>query len=174
MDRFMKRYKRYYKDGGLYFFTVVTYHRKRLLIDYIERLRESFRIVITKMPFKIDAIVVLPDHLHCIWQMPPGDSDFSGRWMRIKKHFSIGITAPVNKRREKQVWQPRYWEHLIRDEEDWLMHMNYIHYNPVKHGYAKRPLDWEYGSFKKWIQHSIYDETWGTSYPEDIVNLDYE
>ncbi len=114
-DRFMKRYKRYYKHGGLYFFTVVTYHRKRLLVDYIERLRESFRIVITKMPFKIDAIVVLPDHFHCIWQMPPGDSDFSGRWMRIKKHFSIGIPAPVNKRREKQVWQPRFWEHLIRN-----------------------------------------------------------
>ena len=170
----MKRYKRYYKHGGAYFFTVVTYHRKTILIDHIDRLRDAFRIVMAKMPFKIDAIVVLPDHLHCIWHLPPGDSDFSSRWMIIKRYFSAGIPAPVTKRREKRIWQPRFWEHWIRDAEDWGMHMNYIHYNPVKHGYVKRPLDWNYGSFRKWVRRSVYEAAWGTDFPEDIVGLDYE
>jgi putative transposase len=170
----MKRYKRYYQPGGTYFFTVVTHGRKKILIDNIARLREAFEVVKGKMPFTIDAIVILPDHLHCIWKLPPDDSDFSGRWQRIKKHFSTGIPAPVNKRREKSVWQPRFWEHFIRNDDDWRNHMNYIHYNPVKHGYVKRPLDWEYGSFRKWVRNRFYENSRGTVPPEGIGGLDCE
>ena len=140
----MRTYKRAYEDGGCYFFTVVTHGRKHLFTnkDAVERLRLALKQVMAKRPFEMDAIAVMPDHLHCIWKLPGKDHDFSTRWMMIKRFFSVGISAECNARREKAVWQPRFWEHLIRDELDLTRHMECIHYNPVKHDLVNSPRDW--------------------------------
>ena len=105
----------------------------------LTHLRAAFRKVIAEKPFEIDAIVVLPDHLHCVWRLPDGDSDYSGRWREIKKAASRNIGVSSNHRNERLVWQRRFWEHAIRTDDDWRVHMDYIHYNPVKHGLALRP-----------------------------------
>ena len=143
----MSHYRRAYVPGGCYFFTVVTWKRRPLLIQHLAHLRLAFSQVKKTRPFGIDGIVVLPDHLHCIWQLPPHDVDYSTRWKLIKQAFSKGVPARLNHRDEKRIWQRRFWEHVIRDERDWENHMAYIFYNPIKHGYVKKPLDWEYSSF---------------------------
>ncbi len=154
----MSQYRRLYCPGCCYFFTVVTYQRRPLLVANISRLREAFRYTKSKKPFIIDAIVVLPDHLHCLWQLPAGDLDFSGRWHQLKRYFSVGIDTPINDRQEKQVWQRRFWEHLIRDEEDWEKHLDYIHYNPVKHGYVSDPSEWPYSSWSRAVAKGWYQQ----------------
>ena len=127
-----------------------------------------------KYPFITEAIVILPDHLHCIWKMPTDDSNFSIRWMLIKKFFSVGFKSQINERREKQIWQRRFWEHLIRNEDDWRRHIDYIHYNPVKHGYVRRPSDWEFSSFRKFISKDYYSAEWGIIQPESLENMNFE
>jgi putative transposase len=138
----VSEYRRAIIPGGVFFFTVVTYRRLPIFADpdNIGHLRDAFRKVRSKAPFDIDGIVVLPDHLHCIWQLPQGDGDYSGRWREIKKAVSRAIHPESNERRERPVWQRRFWEHAIRDEKDWRIHMDYIHYNPVKHGFVRTPL----------------------------------
>jgi len=172
----MKRYRRAYQAGGWYFFTVVTYGREKILTHPkgIERLREAFQQVMGKHPFSIDGIVVLPDHIHCLWRLPEDDADFSVRWRLIKRHYSIGFDAAVTGRREKRIWQPRFWEHLIRDEEDWRRHMDYVHYNPVKHGYVNAAGDWPYSSFKNAVKRGWYPANWGSLEPETISGMDME
>ncbi len=130
----MSEYLRLYRQQGWYFFTVVTYNREKILIqpDNLIRLRQLFSYVMKKLPFKIDVVVILPDHIHCIWRLPLDDDDFSTRWRLIKRYFSIGINTSLTKRAEKKVWQRRFWEHLLRNEKDWRTHIDYIHYNPVK------------------------------------------
>lgn len=155
-------YRRFYQPGARYFFTVVTENRRPLLIDHIDRLRESFRLCVTRYPFEIEAMVVLPDHLHALWRLPDGDDNFSTRWMVIKRHFSTYFPAseanPSKEiKREKGIWQRRFWEHVIRDEEDWRRYVDYIHYNPVKHGLAKKPEDWKYGSFHQAVRKGWYE-----------------
>ena len=155
-------YRRYYKTGAWYFFTVVTENRRPLLIDHIGRLRDAFRLCQERYPFEIDAIVVLPDHVHALWKLPEGDDDFSTRWMVIKRKFSSGlhsfdVSDSKEKKREKGIWQRRFWEHCIRDDGDWRRHMGYIHYNPVKHGYVSRPEDWHYGSYTWAIRKGLYE-----------------
>ena len=169
-------YRRAYQSGGCYFFTVVTHERRQILTqsDVIERLREAFRHVRSTRPFTIDATVVLPDHLHCLWRLPEGDVDFSTRWRLIKHYVSSGIDVPLNKRNEKLVWQRRFWEHLIRDEEDWRRHMDYIHYNPVKHGYVQRPGDWPHGSYQRAVDEGLYSLDWGTYEPEEVSRIELE
>lgn len=172
----MSNYRRAAAPGGCFFFTVVTFGRRPILGDpaVFERLRGAFRKVIAERPFEIDAMVVLPDHLHCIWRLPREDADFSTRWRVIKQHVSSGMDAAVNARGEKQVWQRRFWEHLIRDEEDWRRHMDYVHYNPVKHGYVKRPVDWRFGTFRRAVEKGWYDENWGAFAPRSIEGLALE
>ncbi len=172
----MSDYRRAFQPGGCYFFTVVTYERRPWLIEKpaIERLRKAFRHVMKARPFSIDAIVIWPDHLHCIWQLPEGDHDFPERWRQIKRFVSIGLESPLNARNEKALWQRRYWEHLIKDEEDWYRHIDYIHYNPVKHGYVTRPADWPYGSFKLAMKRGWYDATWGDAEPSSIAGMTFE
>ena len=136
-------YRRFYQSGARYFFTVVIENRKPILIDNIERLRAAFRLCLSRYPFAIEAIVVLLDHLHILWKLPEGDLDFSRRWMVIKRKFSSGlpigaISASKAKKREKGIWQWRFWEHYIRDEDVWRHHVDYIHINPVKHGYVSK------------------------------------
>ena len=177
------QYRRSRVAGGWYFFTVVTYKRQPLLTipTNIERLRNAFRREKERYPFQIDAIVILPDHLHVLWRLPPGDSDYSGRWSRIKRYFStgcVGVTVPPTasrqRKRERSVWQRRFWEHTIRDEEDWRRHMDYIHYNPVKHGHCEAVREWPYSSFMRWVEKGVYPPDWGASMPPGIAEIDCE
>ncbi len=171
------KYRRFYQSGAIYFFTVVTEDRKPLLIDNIERLRSAFRLCKDRYPFDIEAIVVLPDHLHTLWKLPEGDKDFSKRWMVIKRKFSSGlpcgtVNASKAKKREKGIWQRRFWEHYIRNEEDWRRHVDYIHFNPVKHGYVSEPQDWPYSSYlqsvrKGWYETDVLRE-------DDFKDMDFE
>jgi len=172
----MSQYQRVFIPGGTFFFTVVTHRRKPIFNneDNIQLLREAMRKVKLTRPFDIDAIVILPDHLHCIWQLPENDSDYSGRWREIKKSVSKHITHKKNSRNERDVWQRRFWEHVIRDDQDWRNHMDYIHYNPVKHGYVKSPIDWQWSSFKTAVSKGLYDEYWGSVEPSGIVNMNFE
>jgi putative transposase len=169
----MSDYRRARAPGGCYFFTVVTYQRRPLFRDAgeVELLRRAFARAKARRPFSIDAIVVLPDHLHCLWQMPEGDADFSGRWRAIKQFVSRRMEAPLSERGEKPVWQRRFWEHLIRDEEDWRRHLDYIHYNPVRHGLVDAPEDWPYSSFSTAIEKGWYEPGWGHNEPERLRGM---
>ena len=176
----MRTYKRLRVDGGCYFFTVVMQQRGRdgILIENIDALREAFRKIKQKHPFTLDAIVILPDHLHCIWQLPKGTDDFSTPWRLIKTTFSKSIEKGevIDKSRqrknERNIWQRRFWEHLIRDEKDYQHHFDYIHYNPVKHGYVEQVADWQYSSFHRCVKQGIYNNDW--TVPENIKALDFE
>ncbi|MBA1446445.1 MAG: transposase [Chromatiales bacterium] len=172
----MSNYRRAYIPGGHYFFTVVTHNRIGLFSNEqnIDRLRGAFRHVIKKHPFAIDAIGILPDHIHAIWRLPDGDANFSLRWRLIKHFLSIHVAGKLNQRGEKQVWQRRFWEHQIRNEEDWRNHMDYIHYNPVKHGYVTHPSEWPYSSFGRAVEKGWYDPDWGYSIPVNIEKMDAE
>jgi putative transposase len=172
----MSDYRRAYDQGGCYFFTVVTYDRRPWLTqpDIYQRLRQAFRHVAATRPFHFDAIVVLPDHMHCIWQLPETDSDFSTRWRLIKNFVSRGAKTVLSDRGEKYVWQRRFWEHQIRDERDWRRHMDYIFFNPVKHGYVSRPADWKFSSFAYAVAKGWYEVSWGAGEPESIRGLDWE
>ncbi len=165
----MPRYIRRRVDGGTYFFTIVLMNRgSRLLLEHVELLRTAFRHVRARRPFDIDAIVILPDHLHCIWTLPTGDHDYSTRWRLIKHYFSRALPSGESRSRsrtrrgERGLWQRRFWEHTIRDENDFDRHVEYIHYNPVKHGYVDRPIDWPYSSFHRYVSRGIYPATWCT------------
>ncbi|MBK1724912.1 REP-associated tyrosine transposase [Thiocystis violacea] len=166
----MSDYRRCFVKGGCYFFTVVS-HRRRPLFDTdgrVELLRQAMREVKGARPFEIQAMVVMPDHVHAVWQLPDGDSDFLRRWRDIKHHVSRRIDAAVNLRGEKSVWQRRFWEHLIRDQEDWRRHVDYVHFNPVKHGLVTRAGDWRYRSFLTAVRKGWYGLDWGCMEPEDI------
>ena len=172
----MSQYRRAYIAGGHYFFTVVTFGRLELFScqENVNRLGDAFRHVKRKHPFAIDAIVLLPDHLHAIWRLPEGDADFSLRWRLIKHYLARGVNCPTNQRGEKQVWQRRFWEHLIRDEADWRHHVDYIHYNPVKHGYTNSPMEWANSSFARAVANGWYERDWGCGEPDNIRDIEFE
>jgi putative transposase len=166
-----------YIPGGTYFFTLVTHERQPILCtsQAISRLRLAFKHVKNKHPFHIKGLVILPDHLHCIWQLPENDSSFSTRWNMIKRYFSLNIRTEINARREKNIWQKRFWEHFIRDEYDLEKHMDYIYYNPVKHGYVDSPSDWMYSTFRRDVKKGLYPMDWGSCQePKRIFNMDCE
>ena len=170
----MSNYKRLYLSGRCYFFTVVTAGRKELFADAanIALLRASFRYVMQRRRFQIDAVCVLPDHIHCIC-MFPHDANHSVRWQMIKTCFTrlYRQQFPEDK---STLWQPRYWEHLIRDEEDLARHLDYIHYNPVKHGLVENVSDWPFSSFQKYRKLGYYDHGWGEYEPESIDSMQLE
>jgi len=159
-------YRRNIVPGGTFFFTVVLENRRSsLLIDNIATLRHAFRVTRSERPFKIDAIVILPDHLHTVMTLPDDDSDFSGRWRRIKslfsrQVFSAGMPATRNHRGEYALWQRRFWEHTVRDETDFARHIDYIHYNPIKHGLVSRVSDWPHSSFHRYVRSGLLPEDW--------------
>jgi len=162
------RYRRSDVGGGTYFFTVNLAERKRtLLVDHMAVLRTVMRDVSSRYPFRADALVVLPDHLHVIWTLPEGDHDFATRWMLIKVGFSRRIAVGERRNRsrtakgERGIWQRRYWEHLIRDEQDFARHADYIHFNPVKHGHVTRAVDWSHSTFHRYVEAGIYPRDWG-------------
>ena len=162
-----------YVPGGTYFFTLTTYNRRLLFRN--ERARELFgekiREQAEEAPFRTVAIVLLWDHLHCLWTLPPGDKDYPGRWKRIKAEFTRdwllggGADMPVSRakaaRGRRGVWQPRYYEHTIEDETDLESHLDYLHFNPVKHDYVKRPWDWPWSSFRRFVEAGQYERDWG-------------
>jgi putative transposase len=166
-DRIMVRYRRNLLAGGTYFFTVTLEDRTlTALVDHINALRESMRTTRRAHPFTIDAVVVLPDHLHIVMTLPPGDSDFSTRWSLIKRGFTTSVvrsSAIVARHRngEYALWQRRYWEHTIRDDEDFERHVDYIHFNPVKHGHVGRVRDWPHSSFHAYVKRGLLPEDWG-------------
>ncbi|MEO0530902.1 MAG: transposase [Planctomycetota bacterium] len=171
----MPNYRRAQNGGGVYFFTVVTMGRQRFLTEPSARnaLRQAFREVRSRHPFEVVAIVLLPDHLHCVWKLPRGDDDYSNRWSRLKAGFttrylaSDGTEAPVSVSRavrgERGVWQRRFYEHVIRDEDDLRRCLDYIHLNPVKHGLVSRARDWPWSSFHRYVRAGEYDVDWGGS-----------
>ncbi len=138
----------------------------RLLTDNADVLRKAFRYARQRYPFTIDAIVVLPDHLHTIWTLPEGDADFAVRWQLIKGNFSRKlpqgerISASRVRKRERGIWQRRFWEHTLRDEDDFARHADYIHFNPVKHGHTARVQDWPFSSFHRMVRLGIYPADW--------------
>ena len=172
----MPNYIRANVPGGSYFFTVALAERSgTLLVDHVDALRRAFRTEYQASGFKVEAIVVLPDHLHCIWTLPPGDADFPGRWQRIKAAFSQGLphTERISQSRqskgERGIWQRRYWEHLIRDERDMDAHVAYIHFNPVKHGHVERVADWPHSSFHRFVRQRLIPADWGGETAKDIT-----
>jgi putative transposase len=165
----MQFYRRNLFPGGTYFFTVNLPDRSsRLLVDEITTLRASVAAVRQRLPFQIDAWVVLPDHMHCVWTLPLNDADYPARWRMIKARFSRHMPdlAPVSASRmskgELGIWQRRYWEHTVREDRDFAAHVDYVHFNPVKHGYVVRVADWPYSTFHRYVASGTCPEDWGT------------
>jgi putative transposase len=168
----MPNYQRAYVPGGTFFLTVATYERRPLFADAanVERLRRAVRKVKQELPFDFVAAVVLPDHFHFLWTLPEGDSEYPKRIGRIKVEFThslrgvdalpVHVSASRRRHRESDVWHRRYWEHTVRDEHDFEMHLDYIHYNPVKHGLCRCPHQWPYPSFRKWVARGVYAPDW--------------
>jgi putative transposase len=161
------RYRRANIAGATYFFTVNLADRSStLLVDAIDALRNAMKTVQRRHPFYIDAIVVLPDHLHAIWTLPANDAAFPLRWALIKSAFSRNIPRTEERswsrqrKGERGIWQRRYWEHLIRDDDDYARHVDYIHINPVKHGHASHPLDWPYSSLHRYVRDGTLPADW--------------
>jgi putative transposase len=173
----MSVYRRFFIPGGTYFFTVVTYERRPILTDPLGRscLRAAIRNVQANRPFEVIALVLLPDHLHAIWTLPPGDSAYASRWSQIKESFTRLFLASGGtegfrnatrvRRRERSVWQRRYWEHTCRDEDDLKRCIDYIHWNPVKHGLVERVQDYPWSTFHRFARLGDYDVDKGIAHP---------
>ena len=169
----MSIYRRAKITGGTYFFTVVTYRRQGFLCDGPVRnaLREAIRETRSICPFTIDGWVLLPDHQHCIWTLPSNDADNGKRWAMIKRfvtkqcgpllHRDEWMNDSKRRRNESTLWQRRFWEHVIRDETDYRTHMDYLHFNPVKHGMVKYVRDWPFSTFHRYVREGIYPKNWG-------------
>jgi putative transposase len=163
----MPQYRRPKIEGGAFFFTVVLADRSSsLLVDRIDHLRQVYRSVQISRPFETIAICILPDHIHAIWALPENDADFPMRWNLIKGGFSRGVGLRLRSpskvsKREKGVWQRRYWEHAIRNDTDLERHVDYIHFNPVKHGHVTRARDWPHSSFHRYVERGLLAPDWG-------------
>lgn len=171
----MTDYRRNRVPGGTYFFTVnLVDRRSDLLIRHIDTLRDAVRELRAKAPFHIDAWVVLPEHMHCLWTLPEGDTDFSRRWQAIKTVFSRRLPAVEYRSQsrvskgERGIWQRRFWEHAIRDDRDYGAHLDYIHFNPMKHGLVTDVGDWPYSSFHRCAAKGLYPENWAGRTTETI------
>jgi putative transposase len=163
---------------------VVAYRRQSILCNETIRnaLRKAIETVRVSRPFVIDAWVLLPDHLHCVWTLPDGDADFSTRWMIIKRTVSLAcgeayrrtdwMTASKLNHRESTIWQRRFWEHQIRNQEDFARHVDYIHFNPVKHGHVQQVADWPYSTFHHHVQNGVYANDWAGA--KNGVKLEYD
>lgn len=178
----MPNYRRADTAGGTYFFTVVTFRRRHLFNSAEARkiLGDVVRDIRASHPFTVDAWVLLPDHLHCMWTLPPDDAAFSLRWNRIKSTFSkrckhlFHVDAWMNesrrKHRESSIWQRRFWEHQIRSEQEYRIYIDYIHYNPVKHGWGQKVADWPFSTFHQYVRSGVYSLDWGWKQPNVAAN----
>lgn len=168
----MPKYRRAFVPGGTFFLTLVTYNRTPLFAkaENMTGLRSAVMTTKSEMPFEIEGAVVLPDHMHFLWTLPPDDTNYSRRVGRLKVLFTRALRGPRNlpqavsnsrrKHRESDVWQRRFWEHTVRDEKDMKLHLDYIHYNPVKHGWVSCPHLWPHSSFHQWVKKKAYPENW--------------
>jgi len=175
----MPEYQRIYQPGGTYFFTLVADKWQKIFA--LPETRALFSTCVQHVrryhPFTIEAFCILPDHIHMLWRLPENDADYSMRISQIKRRFSRryttknGSSTPTSesriKRRELTIWQRRFWEHLIRDKDDLHRHIDYIHYNPIKHGWVKRVRDWEDSSFHDYVKAECYELNWGDEYDID-------
>jgi putative transposase len=171
----MPNYRRAYVPGGSFFFTLVTYERVPVFADDRGRrfLGDLLRAAKVRWPFTINALVLLPEHLHAIWSLPSGDTAYSTRWAWIKKEFTkewlkLGgaeksVTAGDRRERRRGVWQGRFWEHTLESEDDFDRHFDYVHYNPVRHNLVRFPRDWPWSSFHRWVRAGVYPEDWACS-----------
>ncbi|WP_027328977.1 REP-associated tyrosine transposase [Marinimicrobium agarilyticum] len=168
----MSNYRRNPVPGGTFFFTVTLADRQAdWLVRHVDVLREVVKAVRQRSPFLIDAWVVLPEHIHAVWTLPHLDNDYPGRWREIKKQFSKMVRALEGPDRVPDagaLWQRRYWEHTIRNERDYRAHIDYAHFNPVKHGWVDRVVDWPYSTFHRAVKAGWYPEDWGG---KGVVNL---
>lgn len=171
-------YRRVIIPGAIYFFTLNLRNRgSKLLTKEINKLRIAFQRAKKKYPFKIEGIVILPDHIHMMLRLPLSDGNFSLRIRLIKSNFTHQlqrneyINQSRRKKGERGIWQRRFWEHLIRDEKDYEHHLNYIHFNPVKHGYVTRPADWPYSSIHRDIEVGLLPKNWTCEY--DFTNSQF-
>ncbi|WP_229445471.1 transposase [Massilia sp. Leaf139] len=170
----MPQYRRA-RTGSTYFFTLVTFRRQPILClpPMRSALRRALENVRTTRPFRIDAWVLMPDHMHCIWTLPDGDVDYSTRWALIKNSVSrfAGVATPLAgtattsriKHRDAAIWQRRFYEHQIRDERDFETHMDYVHFNPVRHGHAESAASWPFSTFDRYVREGVYAPDWGGS-----------
>ena len=169
----MVNYRRNFLPGGTFFFTVTLADRRsNLLVDHIDKLRVALRTARRERPFAIDAVVILPEHLHAILTLPSDDADFSGRWRRIKGHFAsalLGSSVELARRPngDLALWQRRFWEHTIRDENDFARHIDYIHFNPVKHALVRRVCDWPHSSFHLYVREGVLPLDWAGDSGDD-------
>jgi putative transposase len=159
----MTDYRRNFVPGGSFFFTVVIANRSApVLTDNIELLRHAVADVKRELPFELVAMVVLPEHLHCVWTLPEDDADYPTRWKKIKAVFSRGLpkgeqrSASRVAKGERGIWQRRFWEHTLRDDDDLRRHLDYIHFNPVKHGHVRNVIEWPYSSFHRYVRSGVY------------------
>jgi putative transposase len=179
----MPNYRRAFVEGASYFFTVVTSDRLPILTTDESRaiLHDAWLDVKGRFPFKTVAVCLLPEHLHCIWSLPERDAAYPLRWKEIKRLFTKAYLARVgpgeerNESRIKQgeavVWQRRYWEHMIRDEDDLRRHEDYIHYNPLKHGLVQRVVDWPWSSFHRYVKMGYYESDWGGAVGQEVYGM---
>ena len=179
----MPVYRRARVQGGTFFFTVVTYQRQNILLD--EPVRQALRFAVHEtrkiLPFHIDAWVLLPDHLHCVWTLPDGEENYSLRWSLIKQSVSrrcataygdkAALSQSRQKRRESPFWQRRFWEHQIRDDADFGRRVDYIHWNPVKHELVTKVAAWPYSTFHRYVREGIYAPDWGLA--EDFDGIEF-
>ena len=172
----MTNYCRFFQKNPTWFFAVNHAERKnnRQLIGKIHTLHAAFRYVILRKRLRDDAIVIMPDNLHAIWTLPPEDEEFSTRWNMLKGHFSRSlekserISESRKKRGERSIWQRRFWVHSITGQQDYNRHMNYIHWNPVKHGHIKQVIESPYSSLHQLVSEAIYPSNWGHAGEFDI------
>lgn len=174
----MTDYRRNFVPGGSYFFTVAAADRSsRLLVDNMDLLRDALLLVKRSMPFGLIAMAVMPEHLHCVWTLPAGDADYPTRWKKIKAAFSRGLPKGESRsasriaKGERGIWQRRYWEHSLRDENDMCRHIDYIHYNPVKHGHVINVADWPYSTFHQYVRRGVYTMDWAGSALDAMSNV---
>ena len=182
----MANYRRYLVAGGTYFFTIVTYKRRPLFQNQanVDLLRTAMTSVREEMQFHIDAAVILPDHMHFIWSFPSGDFDYSKRIGKLKARFTKAfygnrkqcsdVSVSRAKHRESDIWQRRFWEHTIRDEDEFDRLFDYIHFNPVKHKCATCPHRWKATSFHKWVRLGVLDKNWGCSCNGRTAAIDFQ
>ena len=166
----LTNYRRIHAPGATWFFTVnLAQRRSGLLVEHIDALRGALRYVQRRHPFIIEAMVILPDHLHAIWTLPPDDAGYPMRWRLFKSWFSRHVPEGEQKsssrigKGERGIWQRRYWEHMVRDERDFCRCVDYIHFNPVKHGHVARVVDWPYSTFHRHVAKGWLPADWGVT-----------